>query len=48
MGYVPFYLPPWVYLFIAVVGIGVYYVINFFHVRNVRRIPMSDALKNRE
>lgn len=47
-GYVPFYLPPWVYLFIAVVGIGAYYVINFFHVRKVRRIPMSDALKNRE
>ena len=48
MGYVPFYLPPWVYLFIAVVGIGAYYVINFFQVRNVRRISMSDALKNRE
>ncbi|MGN0368840.1 MAG: ABC transporter permease [Wujia sp.] len=47
-GYVPFYLPPWVYLFIAVVGIGAYYVINFFHVRKVRRIPMNDALKNRE
>lgn len=44
-GYVPFYLQPWVYLFIAVIGIGAYYVINFFHVRNVRRIPMSDALK---
>ena len=47
-GYVPFYLPAWVYVFIAVVGIGAYFVINSFHVRKVQRIPMSDALKNRE
>lgn len=47
-GYVPFYLPAWVYVFIAVVGIGAYFVINSFHVRKVQKIPMSDALKNRE
>lgn len=47
-GYVPFYLPAWVYIFIAVVGIGAYFIINAFHVQKVRRIPMSDALKSRE
>lgn len=47
-GYVPFYMPTWVYIFITIVGIGAYFIINFFHVRKVRRIPMIDALKSRE
>lgn len=47
-GYVPFYMPAWVYVVIVVVGIGAYFIINFFHVQKVNRIHMSDALKSRE
>lgn len=47
-GYVPLYLPAWVYVFVTLVGIGAYFVINFFHVQKVRRIPMSYALKSRD
>ncbi len=47
-GYIPFYLPAWVYIAIIVIGIAAYFVINALHIRKVRRIPMSEALKNRE
>lgn len=47
-GYVPFYLPMGVMVFVALVGIGTYFVINFFHIKKVKKIPMSQALKNRE
>lgn len=47
-GYVPLYMPSWVYVFVTAVGIGTYFIINFFHVQKVRHIPMSYALKTRE
>ena len=47
-GYIPFYLPAWVYVAIVMIGILSYFVINAFHLRKVKKIPMSEALKNRE
>lgn len=47
-GYIPFYLPAWVYIAIITVGIVAYFAINALHLRKVKRIPMSEALKNRE
>ena len=47
-GYIPFYLPAWVYVAIIAIGIVSYFAINALHLRKVKRIPMSEALKNRE
>lgn len=47
-GYMPFYLPAWVYAALIITGVVAYFVINAFHVRKVKSIPMSEALKNRE
>lgn len=47
-GYIAFYLPVRVYIEIIVIGISVYLCINALHVRTVKRIPMTEALKNRE
>ena len=47
-GYIEFYLPTYIYAEIIVIGIVAYYAINALHVRNINKIPMTDALKNRE
>lgn len=47
-GYIEFYLPFWVYAAIIGIGIVAYLVINARHVYKVKKIPMSDALKDRE
>lgn len=47
-GYIPFYLPAWLYISIIVIGIVSYFAINTLHVRKIRRISMAEALKNRE
>ncbi len=47
-GYIPFYLPIWLYGAIIGIGIVVYFAVNTLHVRKIRRIHMSEALKNRE
>lgn len=47
-GYIPFYLPMWVYAAIIGIGIVAYFVINGLHVRKIKGIHMSEALKNRE
>lgn len=47
-GYIPFYLPVWIYVAIIVIGIVAYFAVNALHVRKVKHIPMSEALKNRE
>lgn len=47
-GYVEFYLPAYVYAEIVVIGLAAYYVINALHMRSINKIPMSEALKNRE
>lgn len=47
-GYMAFYLPVWVYIVIILTGVVSYFVINAFNIQSVKRIPMTDALKNRE
>lgn len=47
-GYIEFYLPFWVYAAIIGIGIAAYFVINGLHIYKVRKIPMSEALKNRD
>ena len=47
-GYISFYLPAWVYIEIVAVGMVAYFGINRLHVYSVNKIPMADALKNRE
>lgn len=47
-GYIEFYLPTYVYIAIIVIGLLSYYAVNAIHLRNINRIPMSEALKNRE
>ncbi len=47
-GYLPFYVPAWLYPAIIVIGIVAYYAVNALHIRKIKRIPMSEALKNRE
>lgn len=47
-GYLEFYLPMWVYISIIGIGIIAYFLINGLHVYKVRKIPMSEALKDRD
>lgn len=47
-GYMEFYLPMYVYAEIVIIGIISYFVINFLHMRKVKKISMSEALKNRD
>jgi len=47
-GYMEFYLPSKVYIEIVVIGIVSYLAINLIHIRDLNKIPMTDALKNRE
>lgn len=47
-GYLEFYLPFDVYVKIVVIGIVTYLVVNLIHLIDVNKIPMTDALKNRE
>lgn len=47
-GYLEFYLPLYVYIQVVLTGVVSYFVINAFHIRKIRNIPISVALKNRE
>ena len=47
-GYLPVYIPMYLYPAIVAIGMASYFIINFFHVKRVNRIEMSAALKNRE
>lgn len=47
-GYLEFYLPATVYVEIVVIGLLAYFCINALHIRGIGRIPMTEALKNRE
>jgi putative ABC transport system permease protein len=47
-GYIPIYIPVYLYAQIVVIGMASYFIINFFHKKKVDRIKMADALKNRE
>jgi hypothetical protein len=47
-GYLPFYLPCYLIIEVVLTGMISYLLINITHIRKVNRIPMGDALKNRE
>jgi putative ABC transport system permease protein len=47
-GYIPIYIPVYLYIEIAVIGLLSYLVINYLHKKRVYRIDMAAALKNRE
>lgn len=47
-GYIPIYVPVYLFIEIVVIGMASYFIINFFHKKKVDRIEMADALKNRE
>jgi putative ABC transport system permease protein len=47
-GYIPIYIPAYLYAWVVVTGMASYFIINFFHKKKVDRIEMADALKNRE
>ena len=47
-GYIPIYIPVYLFVEIVVIGMASYFIINFFHKKKVDRIEMADALKNRE
>lgn len=47
-GYMEYIMPMYVYVEIVVIGLIAYFAINFLHLRKVGKIPMSEALKNRD
>ncbi len=47
-GYMDFYLPASVYIKIVIIGVVAYFAINALHLHKVKKIPMNEALKNRE
>lgn len=47
-GYIPIYIPVYLFVEIVVIGMASYFIINFFHKKKVDRIEMADALKNKE
>lgn len=47
-GYMELYLPAYIYVELIVIGLISYFAINAIHMIKVRKIPMNEALKNRE
>lgn len=47
-GYLPVYIPMYLYAEIVAIGMASYFTINFFHMRRINKIQLSAALKNRE
>jgi len=47
-GYLPVYIPMYLYPEIVAIGMASYFIINFIHVRRINKIELSAALKNRE
>lgn len=47
-GYLEVFVPWYVYIIVIVMGVVSYTVINALHMRDVNKIDMSEALKNRE
>lgn len=47
-GYIPIYIPTYLYVEIVIIGMVSYFIINFFHKKKVDKIEMADALKNKE
>lgn len=47
-GYIPVYIPMYLYLEVILIGMVTYFIINFFHKKKVDKVEMAAALKNRE
>lgn len=47
-GYIPIYIPSYLFGEIGAIGLVSYFIINFFHKRLVYGIEMAAALKNKE
>lgn len=47
-GYIPFYIPSYLYAQLVATGLISYFIINFFHKKKVYKIDMAAALKNRD
>lgn len=47
-GYLSFYLPVSIYVEIVVIGLVAYFLINAVHIHEIKKIPMTEALKNRD
>lgn len=47
-GYFEFYMKPYQYAEIVLIGMAAYFAVNALHIRRIKRIKMADALKNRE
>lgn len=47
-GYLEISIPSYVYIFIVLMGIASYLVINYIHMIKVKKVKMSEALKGRE
>ena len=47
-GYLPVYLPLYLYPLIVAIGLASYLGINFLQLRRINQIPLAAALKNRE
>lgn len=47
-GWLPFWIAPWIYPAIFAIGIGCYFMVNLIEMKKLRRIPMTQALKNIE
>lgn len=47
-GYIPVYIPMYIFAEVIAIGLATYFIINFFHKKKVYRIEMAAALKNRE
>lgn len=47
-GWLTYYIAPWVYVAVFVIGILCYAIIHFIEMKRIRKIPLSVALKNME
>ncbi len=47
-GYIPIYIPGYLYVWIVVIGMASYFIINYFHKKKVSQIEIADSLINRE
>ena len=47
-GWLTFYIAPWIYPAMFIIGVVCYFIVHLILLKKVRRIPMTDALKSEE
>ncbi len=47
-GYLEVFIPLKIYITVILIGIVTYFIINKFHIKKIHKIPMENALKDRE